>query len=349
MNRRGLSLLVGLGMLFALAQPARADGWIYFQNNVAATITPVFQVTGVKVVAPFVAQLYLLKDDWVAVSQIVRFSSSGRFGGGIVTIPGDYGGKTVMLQVRVWDGSRFATYDEAFHALSGCGISEAFSATLATPPNQPAQPMSNFKSFTLHWDDSPPLLPAPSYRETLEDQPFPHISADGGILPGVPFTPSCGQQRTVGDLFAYNKRPTRPITDYPTGLNLGNLRGVFGTDHQEHGPIDYVPNPKTYGVDVLYFPVCCEFSEGPCGSTAVFITIKPSPARQKPTLLISDTKKPTLLGLNAHRYRIEQSADLNSWEPIGSATGNYTTVDLSPFVSAGTRAQFLRASEITGP
>ncbi len=58
---------------------------------------------------------------------------------------------------------------------------------------------------------------------------------------------------------------------------------------------------------------------------------------------------PKLRGLDGHRYRIEKSADLSVWTSAGEVTGNFSEVDLSPFLAPGDRAQFVRATEILKP
>ncbi len=111
----------------------------------------------------------------------------------------------------------------------------------------------------------------------------------------------------------------------------------------------YVPLPRTYGTDAVYYQVdgtgC--FGTG-IGTAVVFLDIQPSPARLKPTLFIA-SGKPGLFALDGHRYRIEKSADLSAWASAGEVTGNFSEVDLSPFLSPGDRAQFVRATEILKP
>lgn len=196
--------------------------------------------------------------------------------------------------------------------------------------------MVNFQSFVAGCRGN--TVPDPRYVTTQEDHA---LSVAVGYFEPNPaiicFNPD------LQSVIQLNGQPFFPINGFNLGLNLGTLSGA-------KQPFTYSPRLHTYGQDAIYYSVCGTGCYGTgAGLGIIYIDIAPSPARQRPTLFVSATRKPSLLGLNAHRYRIEQSADLNSWEPIGSATGNYTTVDLSPFVTAGTRAQFLRASEITGP
>ena len=185
--------------------------------------------------------------------------------------------------------------------------------------------MANFRSFQICNDFSP----QPEVVQTTEDHP---VSISVNWIAINLWSQPISIIKEAASVTSYNRE---------RGLFLGTVSGTTPT-------LVYTPQPHAYGTDQLYYTYGFCPALGPFDSR-VIIAIQPSAARQRPTLLISNTKTPSLLGLNGHRYRIEQSADLNSWEPIGSATGNYTTVDLSPFISAGTRAQFLRASEITGP
>ena len=347
MKEEWIKAFLSFGLLLGSVWNSNADGWIQFHNSIGG-IRPVFQRNGSIVVAPFVAQLYMLKDDWVAVSTPVAFVQNGRFGGKSVVIPGDYGGKAVTFQVRVWDGQRFSSYAEAYQAFSATGESDPFSEILATSPNEPAKPMLNFNSFTLSWDDSGIFTPTTIRGEivTEEDQSIPFV---------YPGAYDCGTfPPNVYSITSYSKSPIHPISGYLPGLSLGSLHGVwrqspFGNYQLEYGPFTYVPNPHTYGTDLIYFEVCTEFSEGPIGSSAIAVSINPSPDRSKPMLILWAQKKPALLGLNARQYRIDRSTDLNTWEPAGAVTGNYSTVDLSSFVTAGASAHFLRATDVTAP
>lgn len=58
---------------------------------------------------------------------------------------------------------------------------------------------------------------------------------------------------------------------------------------------------------------------------------------------------PKVRGLDGHCYRIERSADLSVRASVGEVTGNFSEVDLSPFLSPGDRVQFICATEIPKP
>ncbi|HTH48228.1 MAG TPA: hypothetical protein VMB21_12005 [Candidatus Limnocylindria bacterium] len=335
--------LLGLALTLGTLWPSKADGWILFQNS---TSTPVYQANGTIVTRPFVAQLYQQKEDWVPISQPVTVGAfrAGLFAGGKVVISGDYGGKTVTLLVRVWDGSRFSSYDQAVQMLSATGESQPFTETLAASPDGQAKPLTNFSSFWLNWDDSGHLVPSSINSElVIEEGQSVHVD-----YPSYSFW-------DLRSIIGYCNNPIHPIPDYLPGLSLGALRGVvypnpYGQGPQELNPYTYVPNPHTYGTDLIYYPTgATEFSEGPTRSGAIAITIHPSAARNGPTLFLSAPMKPALLGLNARQYRIERSSDLNTWEAAGTVTGNSSTVDLSSFVNAGANAHFLRATDVTAP
>lgn len=328
---------------------AKADGWLRFLNAIGATPIYVYQRNGDHVKAPFVAQLYLLKDDWVAITPPVAFRTTGIFVGDSVTIPGKNGGDTVTVKVQIWDGARYGSYQEALAGLSNCGESQPFTVTLTTPPAETPARMVNFQPFTLSWDDSwtlnrPKSFIAGNYA-IQEGESLPV-----GNLPGCyPWSPM-----VVGEnIRSYNYGPSAPLEGHPQGLLLGTLQGnpmqLFPGEILTGPPFTYVPKPNVYGTDMIYFGICCELCEGANHSGAYQIDILPSANRQKCTLLLSEAKKPVLLGLNAHHYRIDRSTDLGTWEPAGAVTGNYSTVDLSSFVTAGASAHFLRATDVTTP
>ncbi len=343
-----------IGCLLAFIRQSNADGWILFQNLIDGTVRPVLQQNGSTVAAPFVAQLYMQQGDWVPVSQPAKFRSSpfpqaGIFAGGTVVIPGDYGGTTVTLKVRVWDGQHYSSYEEALERWSAVGESEPFTETLARSPAEPAKPMRNFKPFMLFWDDS-------AYCTVMPTVVLSHVIIHEGQNTAVDFPPrSCNDRYPdVTSVTAYSRNPTNPIDGALPGLSLGTLHGVWSQSPLGNYPIQgppftYAPNTNTYGTDYIYSETCCQLGAPNFGSRAIAITILPSPARSRPTLFLSVSRKPFLLGLNAREYRIDRSTDLKTWDPAGTVTGNYSTVDLSSFVNAGASAHFLRATDITPP
>src|SRR5437016_5014034 len=118
MNKGWLKGLLSFVVVLGSLGTAKADGWLRFLNAKGATPIYVYQRTGDYVQAPFVAQLYLLKDDWVAITPPVAFRTSGIFVGDSVTIPGKNGGDTVTVKVQIWDGARYGSYQEALAGLS---------------------------------------------------------------------------------------------------------------------------------------------------------------------------------------------------------------------------------------
>ena len=339
------------GLVLGSILAAKADGGIsfrniYYQSPIGIQTIYIYQPSGEKVGPPYVAQLYLLKDDWVAISKPATFSSSGGFNGGNLTIPGDYGGKAVTFQVRVWNGEAFANYDLARRAAS-VGESEPFTETLVTPPERP-QGLLNLKSFRLWTGPSCNFLPT-----TVYDQITIH---EGESIPVHVDVGDCAdfQYRDVSALIAYNQNPTGPIIDKLPGLSLGTLHGVrnpFDGSQFEEAPFTYVSSTNFYGTDYIYSEICCGFGgQRNYGSRAIAVTIQPSEARQQPTLFIPAPKKVALLGLNGRRYRIDRSFDLESWTQAATLTGNYSTVDLTKYViNKGTSTQFLRATDVTIP
>ena len=151
MNHPQGKRLLGLVILLSTIGISHADGWIVFDNRVNGGVK-IFTQDGRTLASPYVAQLYWLNElnIWVPIAKPVNIQETGIFSGGRVAIPGDYGGKTVALQVRVWDGQSFPSFEKALDRWGNCGESEPFAATLATASTGPASVMSNFKSFYIY-------------------------------------------------------------------------------------------------------------------------------------------------------------------------------------------------------
>ncbi len=339
-----------LGGVVALLFPwqSNADGWINFVNVNQGIREYLFldsANSGIKVGSPYVAQLYLqtVTNTWVAISQPAPIRG-GIFIGGTVTVPGDYGGKTVTLQVRVWDKSSFQTYEEATHAYYGTAQSEPFTETLTTPPGEPAPTLAHFIPFVVGCNQG--------RVANITDEV---TTTEGvGVPISIPVTPRQDECPRVNTDAIWIRDFTRnwasSIPGNPSGLQLGTLRGIptAGFPDTERPPFNYIPNLNAYGRDFIYYTICWVCQDFNTYD-AIAVTVLPSPARYGPTLVLATPTEPSLLGLDAHQYRIDRSTDLKTWEPAGTVTGNYSTVDLSSFVTAGVNAHFLRATDITPP
>ena len=257
-------------------------------------------------------------------------ASLGTFSFGILTIPDAEPGETVTITVRAWDVTLGATYEAAEAAIFGVRVSSSTFVVLLGTAALPGN-LDYFHGLTLGRPCFGTSVPPPYHAEVQEGQPvsFPWVGIGFG-------------QNIHPPNAAYNQRPGFPVPGYPKGLALGSLAYVSNW-------LAYVPLPRTYGTDAVYYQVdrtgC--FGIG-VGTGVVFFDIQPSPSRFKPTLFIA-SGKPGLLALDGHRYRIEKSADLSVWTSAGEVTGNFSEVDLSPFLAPGDRAQFVRATEILKP
>ncbi len=158
------------GMAFGYSQ-----GTVNFNNNVAfATSAPVAangksdrfvydSDNSTRLVGTnYFAQLYFAIGSGVAESSLVAVtptaafrtpttSSPGTWSGGTRTLPGTSAGQTVTLQVRVWDGSLFSTYEQAaVGAVGKIGKSVTFDYVVPTTGAPPAAFfMEGLQSFTL--------------------------------------------------------------------------------------------------------------------------------------------------------------------------------------------------------
>ncbi len=342
--------LLLLGVLLSATCNSNADARVYFVNIVGGVRQYLYQQDGTKVTTPFVAQLCINTNEriadvgWVAISQPVPIKN-GFFVGGIVTIPGIQRGQSILLKVRAWNGGLFSTYEEAYNTGGVTGESQPGYVTLDLFPSNPDAPIELVGFFPFPFTCDPyRVAKVVSAITTQEGQTtpvsFPFTSRDEEICP------------YAIDATYINDSSQHYATNIPgnlPGLTLGTIRGVWDSDHKLEGrPFTYIPSQNFYGTDLVYFEkcwYCADFSS----LDAISVTIEPSAARNKPTLILSPSQKPALLGLNARKYRIDRSTDLKTWEPAGTVTGNYSTVDLSSFVTAGVSAQFLRATDVTLP
>jgi hypothetical protein len=125
-------------------------GTIYFAN---ISFNRVFQADGVTELpagAGFVASLSVGSESnsLVPVAGNALFIIPGRFLGGILVVPGLTAGQTVHAQVRVWDSTVSAGYEEAVALGARHGASPVFDVTVGgsiVPPGS----LTNMPSFSL--------------------------------------------------------------------------------------------------------------------------------------------------------------------------------------------------------
>jgi hypothetical protein len=163
-----------------LAHPAffvKADGTVNFRND-AAFITPadrlVRDADGLPLVGTnYMAQLYY-GPSGVSPSSLNPVTAApapfrpsghmrpGTWAGGTRTLSGFFAGETVHLEVRVWDSSLAASYEEALTLGFGNtqhGESSVFTYVIPIPPDPSwFWDIDNFRGFTLVPEPSVALL-----------------------------------------------------------------------------------------------------------------------------------------------------------------------------------------------
>ena len=305
-----------------------AQGTFYGRNT---SSTMILDIDGAPL-SKAVGRVEIIVSGTVLSGSVNTLVADGLFDFGVLTVPWMGPGVTASVTVRAWDARYGDTYAAVFvGAFIGFG-SSTFDVVLGGGDSAAAE-MVFFKGFRLRGCFGT-VVPSPGHMEVQEGQPAYYA------------WPWAGNPGIISDInlpnFAYNQHPGFPVPGFPKGLALGSLAYISNR-------LAYVPLPRTYGTDAVYYQVArtgC-FGIG-SGNGVVFFDIQPSPARLKPTLVLASAK-PRLLGLNGRRYRIEKSADLTAWGLAGEVTGSFSEVDLSSFLAPDARAQFFRATEITGP
>jgi hypothetical protein len=313
---------VGLVLCLAVDSGVAAQGLFYGRNTSA---TMILNADGSPLKRDF-GRVEILVGGEVLSGSKNTLVADGLFDFGVLTVPGAGPGKTVTATIRAWDTTYGATFAAAL-GVSRLGHGSWTYDLYLGGGDLPPTEMIFFKDLWLQGCIGREI-PPPGHVEAQERQPFYYAwpwDGNPGIISDI-------QLPTV----AINQRPVFPVPGYPKGLALGSLAYVSNR-------LAYIPLPRTYGTDAVYYQVLrtgCSGIGG--GNGVVFFEIQPSPARFKPTLFIA-SGKPGLLALDGHRYRIEKSADLSAWMSAGEVTGNFSEVDLSPFLAPGDRAQFVRA------
>ena len=302
-------------LCFVAALPLAAQGTFSAKND---STTLVLRGDGTKL-SKAVGRVEIVYQGKVLNTAKNNFAADGIFSLGVMTVPGVGAGGTATITVRVWDSSVGATYEAAF--FSGGANAATFDVVgLATGTTPPPGMFDFFKGLTLglNWC---------AHLDWFTVQ-------EGASI-----------EFTLPDQGTYNGRHASVFTNFFTGTGQphpGTFSGILPNVTYRPAPRSYHPDSFTY-----LFPLGLgfDFCLVPAG-----ITVLPAPERSGPAL-VSDVSGgkvvPKLRGLNGHRYRVERSSDLRAWDLAGEVTGNFTEVDLSPFLTLGDQAQYLRASDLT--
>ena len=312
-NRRWMSWF---GLLLVLGTPwnSAAAGWFNAKNS---TATRVFGEDGVTPLSKANGRIEILYDGVVLNTAKNTFAIAGIFSFGLLIVP-DVSSGPVTITLRVWDAEQGATFDDVT-ANHGSYAVQQFSVDLvtvggATLPNV----LDGFHGIALSRGGCFTISP-PTIRLTVTEDSAADIQAF--VNPSFQVPVDC----LTGD---------RCFT-----ASRGSISGVMPN-------LRYTPNRYEYGAtDSFTYPYASSCGPGRILGV-VSITIKPAPARLKPTLLVSASGTPSLFGLANHRYRIQTSADLQSWKNAIQVIGTYPPVELSYFKPSES-AQFFRAIDIT--
>lgn len=345
--RTGLALALWFGLA------ARADITVTFQNNV---FTPSRLVTfdaltgnlagsgvrnGVFDGASYVAQLFRVVDGTeIPIGAPANFRAAtttqpGTWSGASRTIVGVNPGETVMLKVKVWDKS-VATYElalAAFGLLKGQSAVFAYSQpVVVTVPSDTY--MWNFQGFALTdcFDTPEWAFTTPRGAEVPEFTENKLGAIPGGIVGWPPLDMVVPRE----DWYAMLRQLVPPLAATWGGALV-----------ETNGLLFYRHAPNSYG------HVGFSFSRDYCGRpwpfTYLGFTVLPSPRR--PYLAVEndtppDSRKLVLRGLAPTRYRVEQSENLTTWEPVGEFTANYGEVPVQDLSPLSATARFYRAVEL---
>ncbi len=304
-------------LCLSAASPLVAQGKFNAKNS---STTPVIGPDGVTRMSKVVGRVEIVYKGTVLSTAKNTFAADGIFSLGILTVPDVGAGGTATITVRVWDVTSGATYASA----STTGeVTFDISGLVTEPPSFPA--LADFFPGLALCSGG---VFASNGGATVEEGGAP-LTFDLSAV--HPYT--CCNSTLSG-------QSASVLTNlFPGSLRFGTLSGVLPI-------LIYAPPAHVYGYDGFTYPV----GPGRCYPYSFAITISPSPERSRPALAAAasaDKVVPKLRGLNGHRYRVERSADLMAWGLAGEVTGNFSEVDLSPFIAPDDQAQFFRASDLT--
>ena len=241
---------VALLALIAAAAPALAQGLVNFRNNVAFA-TPADRLVRCScdcspgynpcmnpllVGTDYVAQLYFgtagtADNSLTAVGALGRFrvattSQPGTWGSGsTITLPGIAAGQTARLQVRVWDGSMFPTFEATRTGGGMRGWSAPFDYTVP-PDGSPstAYYMENFRGFVAFFENYPPPPPPPPPPIPVGKVSFMNnvsfLTAGDRLVRGPDGTPFVGTDYVAQLYHGSTAENLLPLTDAPARFRV---------------------------------------------------------------------------------------------------------------------------------
>jgi hypothetical protein len=311
-----VGLVLFLGAEFGLVAQSRF-------NAKNLNTSPILAVDGVTKLSKAVGRVEIVYKGVVLNTGKKTFAADGIFSLGALLVPDVPPGGTAAITVRVWDSSVGATFADALGA-GCCFAASTFDVQYLTGGADPPPAMDNFKGLTLNGKSWCLHTDAISVKE-------------GAFA-----------EFTLPDQGASNGRPASILTNSFTWSGRSPA-GTFGGTLPN---VTYQPAAHSYASDDFSYHYPFGFGSDSFCLVYTTITVIPAPERSGPALVAESTSGkviPKLRGLDGHRYRIEKSADLSAWTSAGEVTGNFSEVDLSPFLAPGDRAQFVRATEITPP
>lgn len=292
--------------------------------------------------ANFVAQLNLVAADGrlIPAGRTANFRASttalpGTWSGGTRTIAGVPQGTPINLKVRVWD-SDYPSFEAAAAANKGTGESAVFS--FQDPLNNPLQAtdnfMFNFRGFSIN--KNCPLTPSWFFTTPNASGGRVHENELWDIPDGTTdFEP---QPVPREDWYAFLRSVVPP-----------QAAALGGSLVELDGRLFYRHAPNTYGY--VNFFITGQHCDAPFVVQMAILSYTVLPSPKRPCLALNPGSASTpaelvLRGLAPNRYRVEKSADLAAWQPVGEFVANYSEVPVQALATNATEVLFFRAVEL---
>jgi len=148
----------------------QSQGTVWFRNKIGTTVdAPFFDDRGVRLEGPsYVAQLYAWKtgEGFSAVGAPLTFSTNGYFFGDSVGVPFVQGCLPVWVQVRAWQVSAAATFEQAALAGAWTGLSSVLFIPLTGDPGRP-ESCIEARLIGLQYPGSPMVFQQPKGQTVL--------------------------------------------------------------------------------------------------------------------------------------------------------------------------------------
>ena len=167
-----MKTLIILNMLLGVACVAFGQGTINFANRAVGVDAPVTNAAGNRILGPgtYVADFFWSANTNASMDSLSAFGANspfytnpaqaGYFVGRVITLPGVWGGVTILAQVRVWDTTYGATYEQARDGGGEFGFSNLLLVFTDTPPGGGAH-LIGLRGFQLQ------VIPEPSVGALL--------------------------------------------------------------------------------------------------------------------------------------------------------------------------------------